>query len=838
MNREWKSLLAILLCAAVLVSSPCAAPAAVPVAEDGQARAAIVHNGFSDFAEELQEYIEKMTGAALSLVECTDNIEDEPAYIELRIVDELPGVSEERTAEHAYRLRTDGGNLRITALTEVGLRYAVYGLLQDHLGVGFFTPSYEYIPDSPTLVIPEMDDVQEPSLYGRGMNLWAARRQTADWSDKNRGFPLGGHTIKAQHNFTRFGIPENCPLDEEFHRELGERLKERFEQREAGAAPMALGQRDGNFQLGCENCDRCEALIEEEGSYSAPMLVMLNAALEHAGQEYPDHQIITFAYHNTLPAPKTIRPHKNLWINIAASGRDHLNELRGNPQMTPYYGALRDWPQIAPGRVTTWHWARNYYARDYEWPNMASVVDTIRVWEDYGITAGFMQEDRAGTHNWAELKHWVWSQVLWDTGSDVDALMRRFLRGYYGREAYPDLWKYFQEVERVRVETDIALDAHSPERRMRRSLLTVDVLQRLDSLLQQAYEAALQEEDPAYAQRIADGRAYSIDKPIIDTLRETDGFARVEDPRDGSGWYVAGGEESVPARIERYLDREENPRHRLDFLARSGGRLFEIETDDLVAAVVPQKQCIEERSGGNIVSVVHKPSGRELLAGGGYRTRPSWAREAYWDIEEVSEDAVTAEAAFSHVYWHFSRVGTMSSSVLASEDNQGLEVERSYHVTRRHGSGDIHPHRYHAVWEFKLPEPGSAALTIAGGGLDESLTAEDFKTDALEFDVAEQGGSITIELDRGDGLTVRLRAENHGWEGIRIKPVFVDGDGDVPQHQSKRRSRWPNTSDVWPVDPTPRLEITLEDSDEAEMGEEPVELPRQRLEVIQERDSP
>ncbi|MFW5893632.1 MAG: DUF4838 domain-containing protein, partial [Verrucomicrobiota bacterium] len=636
--------------------------------EEGEPRAAIIHNGHDDSGEVLQDYLGQITGAELPLAETSDEIDAEyPTAIKLSIMENMEGVSDQETAEHAYRLRGEDDTLSITALTEVGLKFAVYGLLQDHLGVGFFTPDFEEIPDSPTLIIPELDELQEPVLYGRGVRWSGPRRgHMADYANKNRGYPLDGKVIFSGHNFAQYGVHDNCPLDEDFHEELGERLMEKFEDRDPEGSPMALGQRDGDFSPGCDFCDDCEALIEEEGSPAAPMFVMLNAALDHAGKKYPDHEIITFAYNNTLPVPETVRPHDNLWINIASSGGDHLNPLRGNPDMEDYYNAIRDWPEAAPDRVTIWHWARNYYAKDYEWPNMDTVLDTIRIWDEYGINAGFMQDD-GQHHHWSRLRQWIWYQIMWNPEQERKPLMKRFFEGYYGKNAAPILLEYFDEAESVRREKQPSLWAHTSEKGMREELLAPDVVEKLDSILERAHETAGEEEDPIYEEHLAEARAAVMDKPYIDTMREQDGFTRVTDPKDDSLWYVAGGDETVPERIERYLERYDGARDRLDFFDRAGGRLFEIETEDMVVSVVPQKQCIEERSGANMVSVVHKPTDRELLAGDGYRTRPSWAREAYWDIDESGENSVTAEAVFSHPYWHFSRVGTMSSSVSASD---------------------------------------------------------------------------------------------------------------------------------------------------------------------------
>ena len=48
---------------------------------------------------------------------------------------------------------------------------------------------------------------------------------------------------------------------------------------------------------------------------------MLNRSLDILNKTYPEAKLITFAYFETLDAPRTIRPHSNLWINVVSSSR-------------------------------------------------------------------------------------------------------------------------------------------------------------------------------------------------------------------------------------------------------------------------------------------------------------------------------------------------------------------------------------------------------------------------------------------------------------------------------------------------------------------------------------
>jgi hypothetical protein len=103
----------------------------------------------------------------------------------------------------------------------------------------------------------------------------------------------------------------------------------------------------------------------------------LNTALEEATKTYPNLRVITFAYFNTLPTPKTLKPHKNLWINIVSSSisqnqaGDQFNGIQGVPANRYYERAITDWCQEASG-VTVYHWdgvdqGNSEYS---EWPHL------------------------------------------------------------------------------------------------------------------------------------------------------------------------------------------------------------------------------------------------------------------------------------------------------------------------------------------------------------------------------------------------------------------------------------------------------------------------------------
>ena len=115
------------------------AGADVPLAKDGKPVAVIVHNGFTNQAAALRGYLGKIIGAEPEVVATAGEAGGKPAIV-LATADKLPGASERpEIAMQAYRIATDGQAVRLTGGSDLGLTYAVWGFLEDHLGCRFYS---------------------------------------------------------------------------------------------------------------------------------------------------------------------------------------------------------------------------------------------------------------------------------------------------------------------------------------------------------------------------------------------------------------------------------------------------------------------------------------------------------------------------------------------------------------------------------------------------------------------------------------------------------------------------------------------------------------------------
>lgn len=866
------------------------------LSRQGQSRAAIVANGYEEQAKELAAYLTKISGAEYPVIGATGDIEDGMSAIVLDVAENIPGVSDERTGQQGYRIHTAGDRLHLTGRTEQGLTYAVYGFLDEHLGVRFFAPDVEVIPARPTMVIGPLDDRQEPAFLSRAFSYpygHPLAKQEPEYREKNRG---NTPRISAHHNFYKWIPPGKhfddhpewfplidgerrthhamglCATNEELAAELAENFMNRSihgstsmkesaqEERFAGYPPIvSAGQGDGFVR--CE-CPECRALARREGTEAAPYVKLLNRALEITSRKYPDNNVITYAYFATLPPPKNLRPHPNLWINIVSSSRslypaaDQLGPIRDNPHNRDYREAIEGWTGPAAGRVAIWEWTGNFTDPTIEWPNIFSVADNIRFYHENEVEAVFLEQPN-GAQNWGWMRKWMWARLMWDPGLDPRALAREFIEGYYGEKATPFLWEYHKFVDRVARESRYASATvrwTAYPSIIRRKLFTDERLHAMAALLEGALHVSATEEDPVYHDRVRQAIGTSID-----TLLLTDAGAptRVEDPRDGSVWLVPGGRPDFPRRTDRVADAwlkttaagAESWHFRYRFLQRTGGKLHLLDNEDFALQTLPAVR-------GQIYSLVHAPTGSELLAPGGdmrpggYTDRlPGATSTVGWQEKQYHEHWIEGEIGTDEP-GHLTMIGVPVTSpwhtprgylrrrqryqlrreIILEPEKDGLRIARRYMGRRIKRKAQV----FEAVWSFAVPDPARAALTVRErddshtfdlGRLEDAKgrsPAEDRPialTDVMiqDFDVTEgraltlelegEQGDVVIRLDRGDGLAVELRTPAAGNRTVALTPHLSEGRVTVA------------------VGTTPRA-LPAEDN-EAE-----VELPVQRLRVI------
>ncbi|MFW5682338.1 MAG: DUF4838 domain-containing protein [Phycisphaeraceae bacterium] len=885
--------------AIALMGAMQAAHADVTLTRDGKAVGVIVHNGHNEVAsqipkringvqpgtipaaaDELQNYLEKITGAKIPMVATLEEAGDKPAIV-LEVIDgdRLPHASDADTGAHAYHIKTNGDRLHLRAANGLALYNAVYGLLEDHLDVGFYTyeysrhaqgvsryqgPGYEVIPEQPTLTLGDLDDFQEPSMATRGLIFrmggypWILKNRAIGRGDSTSGALASGHNMysllppkdkKRGDRVIAEGLfdehPEIYPMNTEGEREpdmwnmsfdfTAEAFPELMAKAIIGDRPedfdgfVNAGQGDG---FAPSHDPETRKLVHKHQAESAAMIHGLNKTLEIIEKTHPNLKVITFCYFGSLKAPENMEVHPNLWINVVSSDMsanaagDQMGLIEGNPANAQYAKAIKDWAEIAPGRVTVWHW--DTYRP--EWPSMFYVGPNMKYMHEAGVY-GVNPQTTGGP--WFYMLNWLYMKLAWDVDADADALIDKYLRDVYSEEAAPYMRQYMELAQQA---YEDALHVPSAVRWSGWTRVTSqkiwhdEVRPQMIELMDQAEAAARRHGNEQQLQNLLDSRAESLDKLVWDAAGWSGqpwGRASVA----GMDWYLpAASAEAGEVLAKQVLGRspQSASRHTRD----KGGPIVDLRTSAYHAAVVPDLD-------GQIVRLIHRDAGKDLLHSGGAAGGYTDLLGGFHRVWQLAPDAADTSAMGSRDWARrWTRAIDRKAKALTTQtivsprkyaaDNRvirtvrvtgdGLHVQRSVEGE----AGGIK--QLDARFRLAMPAPDRAALGVRGGGIREfmdlryaepggiqlvkagqrppgyeGLDAMDEKWDAItavsdaavvELPVEESDGELVITLNRGDGVAAVLTTDAAGWSKVQLKPtigekyVEVTLVGKVPEGEA------------------------------------------------------
>ncbi|MBQ3594490.1 MAG: hypothetical protein II981_03665, partial [Bacteroidales bacterium] len=146
----------------------------------------IVKNGKSDYtivispcandcekfaAEELQNYIQKATGAKLAIQTENESVKLGGKYISVGETELARSLDTQNLNLDGFCLKTQGETLLIKGERDRGTLYGAYDFLEKFLCVRFVTPEYEYVPKTEKLPLCELDIIEIPAFELRSHHV-------------------------------------------------------------------------------------------------------------------------------------------------------------------------------------------------------------------------------------------------------------------------------------------------------------------------------------------------------------------------------------------------------------------------------------------------------------------------------------------------------------------------------------------------------------------------------------------------------------------------------------------------------------------------------------------
>jgi len=420
-------------------------------------------------AADLAEWLGVMTGAAFPVVPDTDA--PRPREISIGATRRLAeaGLSTlgDGLGDEGYAIGAKGERVFLVGGRMRGPIYAVYALLEEDLGVRWYTPTATLVPHRPDGIFRPVARRCVPSLAIRDPFYAAAFDGT--WSLRNRtnapNAPVpeewGGHATYALfvHTFNTLVPPEEhftshpeyymldgngnrspqqlCTTNPDAIRIATESTLRILREKPASRV-ISVSKNDGG---GTCLCDTCRALDEAEGTNAAALLYMVNRVAERVEAEFPDVAVSTLAYLETIKPPKTLRPRHNVAIQLCTDNCMWSHPFTPAQEIQPFKEAMEGWAAICD-RIHIWDYCVNFSHYTAPMPNVDAIADNIRYFVAHNAK-GVMEQgayQSVGAERDA-MRAWVFAKLLWDPSRNVQELEQDFILGYFG-PAGPALLEY------------------------------------------------------------------------------------------------------------------------------------------------------------------------------------------------------------------------------------------------------------------------------------------------------------------------------------------------------------------------------------------------------------
>ena len=427
-------------------------------------------------ADTLADYLNRITGAVFPVA--TDA---EPAAAKELVVgatDREPAFDRSGWDEDAVRLLTDGQKLFLTGGSPRGALYAVYTFLEDWLGCRWFTHDLTLVPEQADLTVPEIDYFYAPPFRLR-QTFWAFSTVYPDFcaAHKLHGVmagmseELGGgryelavngvHTLQqfvpqslfAEHP-EYFGCDENgvrqpnrqpCLRNGDLFRLAVEWAKNYF----AGEhVILSVSQNDNQDFCRCEDCTAFNAA--HGGSDSAAMLDFVNRVAEAVKQDYPDAQLETLAYQNSLTPPTGMTVADNVVIRLCPISTCVLHGLddASCASNKRFNDALTGWARMTD-RIYIWDYSTDFQYYYALYPNLTALQGRYQYYRDHNVVSIFDHGlgESIVPGEFHELRTYLVCKLLWDPDTDVERHMKEFCAAYYGA-AGDDVLAFLKDYEK------------------------------------------------------------------------------------------------------------------------------------------------------------------------------------------------------------------------------------------------------------------------------------------------------------------------------------------------------------------------------------------------------
>jgi hypothetical protein len=469
-------------------------------------------------ARELADFLQQITGAPFEIRQAGAELPDKALVIGPGPAAEryFPRIEWNKLGEEEIIVRTSGHRLLLAGGRPRGTLYAVYRFLYEECDVRWWTPWAAQVPRKTRILVGSLNrqvapafEYREAYWYHAFDGSWAARNQ-CNGSSARLTDELGGHITYNGFVHTLYPLvpPETyfaarpewyalvngkrvstdsqfCLTNPQLLEEVCKRVKETMVD-VPDARILSVSQNDNTKSCQCTNCLAMDAAT---GGPAGTMLNFVNAVARRVQSINPKIAIDTLAYQYTRRAPTNVLPDTNVIVRLCSIECNFALPL-SNPSNETFAKDLLDWSKIS-NRLYVWNYDTDFSHYLQPHPNYFVLGPNLRLYQASHVKGFFGQGAyQSNGGEMAELKAWVTAQLMWDPHQNDRALIREFLRGYYGDAATVSIADYLKLMSQAA--SDCHMTCFAP---VTVGFLNFKVLTRAEDLWREAERAVASDPD-------------------------------------------------------------------------------------------------------------------------------------------------------------------------------------------------------------------------------------------------------------------------------------------------------------------------------------------------------
>lgn len=346
-----------------------------------------------------------------------------------------------------FVIYTDGPALHVTGNTSRGTLNGMYTLLENYLGCRKYSAEAEVIPQREEVALPgRIYDRQVPVIVFRDVHYRGTNDQGyIDWHKLSHD-TTGG---KPDWGFWCHSFGQLLPADEYFgtHPEYfalvgGKRattqpclsnpavLEIMCDNLAAAMAEKPEARYwsvSTNDNFGYCQCPLCAEVDSIEGSATGSVIRFVNQVAER----FPDKVISTLAYQYTRAAPKVTKPLENVNIMFCNIECNRSQPIATDSTSASFRRDMEEWAALTDN-ILVWDYVIQFKNLVSPFPNFHTLQPNIQYFVDNHVVAMFEQGNREVGGEFADLRAYLVSKLMWNPAADADSLTNDFLDGYYG----------------------------------------------------------------------------------------------------------------------------------------------------------------------------------------------------------------------------------------------------------------------------------------------------------------------------------------------------------------------------------------------------------------------